>query len=98
MRWTNKQPAAGPGLDEEQVNNDGDGLVIGSFGSFIRKGHRIALHTMASAKLLRTANAPRSSMDDTEQLVCQALLDLENNVNDLKYGAFGVSYKRIGVS
>lgn len=35
-------------------------------------------------KILRTANAPRIAPDSTELSVAQALLDLENNVNDLK--------------
>lgn len=38
----------------------------------------------AASKILRTANAPKSAPDATELLVAQALLDLENNVADLK--------------
>ncbi|GAA5861426.1 hypothetical protein JCM1840_005365 [Sporobolomyces johnsonii] len=38
----------------------------------------------AAAKIFRTANAPRTAPDATETLVAQALLDLENNVPDLK--------------
>ncbi|GAA5981217.1 hypothetical protein JCM10908_004026 [Rhodotorula pacifica] len=34
--------------------------------------------------IFRTANAPRTAPDATETLVAQALLDLENNVPDLK--------------
>ncbi|GAA5820508.1 hypothetical protein JCM3770_002279 [Rhodotorula araucariae] len=37
-----------------------------------------------AAKIFRTANAPRTAPDATETLVAQALLDLENNVPDLK--------------
>lgn len=36
------------------------------------------------SKILRSANAPKTSADATELLVAQALLDLENNVADLK--------------
>lgn len=39
---------------------------------------------MSSSKLVRSANAPRTPADETEKLVCQALLDLETNVNELK--------------
>ena len=39
---------------------------------------------MATGKLVRSSNAARTPADETEKLVCQALLDLENNVNDLK--------------
>jgi len=35
-------------------------------------------------KILRTANAPTSPPDDTEVNVAQALIDLENNVPELK--------------
>ncbi|GAA5988564.1 hypothetical protein JCM11641_004605 [Rhodosporidiobolus odoratus] len=35
-------------------------------------------------QIFRTANAPRTAPDATETLVAQALLDLENNVPDLK--------------
>ncbi|KAF8529147.1 ribosomal protein S7e [Hysterangium stoloniferum] len=35
-------------------------------------------------KILRTANAPAGPPDDTETSVAQALIDLENNVPDLK--------------
>ena len=35
-------------------------------------------------KILRTANAPNSAPDDTEKNVVQALIDLENNVPELK--------------
>ena len=35
-------------------------------------------------KILRTANAPSSSPDETETLVAQSLIDLENNVPELK--------------
>lgn len=38
----------------------------------------------ASSKILRTANAPKTSPDAIEMMVAQALLDLENNVADLK--------------
>src|SRR6201992_3057 len=35
-------------------------------------------------KILRTANAPNLPPDETEQSVAQALIDLENNVPELK--------------
>jgi small subunit ribosomal protein S7e len=35
-------------------------------------------------KILRTANAPTTAPDETELSVAQALIDLENNVPDLK--------------
>jgi len=35
-------------------------------------------------KILRTANAPSASPDETETLVAQSLIDLENNVPELK--------------
>jgi len=35
-------------------------------------------------KIYRTANAPRTTPDETEIIVTQALIDLENNVPDLK--------------
>jgi len=35
-------------------------------------------------KILRTANAPSGAPDETEISIAQALLDLENNVADLK--------------
>ena len=35
-------------------------------------------------KILRTANAPSTSPDETETSVAQALIDLENNVPELK--------------
>ncbi|KAK0231124.1 40S ribosomal protein S7 [Armillaria fumosa] len=37
-----------------------------------------------TAKILRTANAPSTPPDETETSVAQALLDLENNVPELK--------------
>ena len=36
------------------------------------------------SKILRTANAPRAPPTDIEQQIAQALLDLEQNVPDLK--------------
>ncbi|KAJ7283471.1 ribosomal protein S7e [Mycena rebaudengoi] len=38
----------------------------------------------AANKILRTANAPTTSPDETELSVAQALIDLENNVPELK--------------
>lgn len=38
----------------------------------------------ASHKILRTANAPTTAPDETETSVAQALVDLENNVPELK--------------
>jgi len=35
-------------------------------------------------KIMRTANAPRSPPDETESSVAQAMIDLENNVPELK--------------
>jgi small subunit ribosomal protein S7e len=35
-------------------------------------------------KILRTANAPNTPPDETETNVAQALIDLENNVPELK--------------
>ena len=35
-------------------------------------------------KIFRTANAPTTPPDETETAVAQALIDLENNVPDLK--------------
>jgi small subunit ribosomal protein S7e len=35
-------------------------------------------------KILRTANAPNQPADETETSVAQALIDLENNVPELK--------------
>lgn len=35
-------------------------------------------------KIIRTANAPQTPPDEIEQTVAQALLDLENNVPELK--------------
>lgn len=40
--------------------------------------------TSIDHKVLRTANAPKTSPDETEQSVAQALIDLENNVPELK--------------
>jgi len=37
-----------------------------------------------SHKILRTANAPTTPPDETETSVAQALVDLENNVPELK--------------
>jgi small subunit ribosomal protein S7e len=37
-----------------------------------------------NAKILRTANAPSTAPDEIEVSVAQALIDLENNVPDLK--------------
>ncbi|OAV92178.1 40S ribosomal protein S7, variant [Puccinia triticina 1-1 BBBD Race 1] len=37
----------------------------------------------AQTKILRTANAPRTTPDETELMVAQAILDLETNVPDL---------------
>ena len=37
-----------------------------------------------SRKILRTANAPHTTPDETEIAVAQALIDLENNVSELK--------------
>lgn len=37
-----------------------------------------------ASKILRSANAPKTSPDSIELLVGQALIDLENNVADLK--------------
>jgi len=37
-----------------------------------------------SSKILRTANAPTTAPDETEKNVAQALIDLENNVPELK--------------
>lgn len=37
-----------------------------------------------ASKILRSANAPKTSPDAIEMLVGQALIDLENNVADLK--------------
>ncbi|KAF9224298.1 40S ribosomal protein S7 [Gyrodon lividus] len=39
---------------------------------------------MSNHKILRTANAPQTSPDETETNVAQALIDLENNVPELK--------------
>ena len=36
------------------------------------------------SKILRTANAPQSPPSDIEQQIAQALVDLEQNVPDLK--------------
>ena len=35
-------------------------------------------------KIQRSANAPSASPDETETMVAQALIDVENNVADLK--------------
>ena len=37
-----------------------------------------------NSKILRTANAPTTAPDEIERNVAQALIDLENNVPDLK--------------
>ena len=37
-----------------------------------------------SQKIFRTANAPTTAPDETETSVAQALIDLENNVPELK--------------
>jgi small subunit ribosomal protein S7e len=37
-----------------------------------------------SSKILRTANAPTTNPDEIETSVAQALIDLENNVPELK--------------
>jgi small subunit ribosomal protein S7e len=37
-----------------------------------------------ASKILRTANAPTTSPDEIETQVAQALIDLENNVPELK--------------
>jgi small subunit ribosomal protein S7e len=37
-----------------------------------------------TSKIQRTANAPTTAPDETEQTVAQAILDLENNVPELK--------------
>jgi len=37
-----------------------------------------------NSKILRTANAPSTAPDETEKSVAQALIDLENNVPELK--------------
>jgi small subunit ribosomal protein S7e len=39
-----------------------------------------------TSKIYRTANAPSTAPDEIEQTVAQALLDLENNVPELKAG------------
>ena len=38
----------------------------------------------ANSKILRTANAPNTPPDEVETSVAQALIDLENNVPELK--------------
>jgi len=38
----------------------------------------------ANSKLVRVSNAARTPADETERLVCQALVDLEANVSELK--------------
>ncbi|KAF8165095.1 40S ribosomal protein S7 [Crassisporium funariophilum] len=43
----------------------------------------LKMSTVAS-KILRTANAPTTAPDETEKSVAQALIDLENNVPELK--------------
>lgn len=49
-------------------------------------GRLFHLSTMSSftTKIQRTANAPTTAPDETEQTVAQAILDLENNVPELK--------------
>jgi small subunit ribosomal protein S7e len=43
------------------------------------------LHIMSfQHKILRTANAPTGPPDELETSLCQALVDLENNVPELK--------------
>jgi small subunit ribosomal protein S7e len=42
------------------------------------------LQMSAATKILRTANAPTTAPDETELSVAQALIDLENNVPELK--------------
>lgn len=42
-----------------------------------------AMATVAQ-KIFRTANAPAGAPTETESLVCQALIDLENHVPELK--------------
>ena len=46
-------------------------------------GHYIKMSTITS-KIQRTANAPTTPPDETETSVAQALIDLENNVPELK--------------
>lgn len=48
----------------------------------------LLISKMASytSKIYRTANAPSTAPDEIEQTVAQALLDLENNVPELKAG------------
>ncbi|KAF7313558.1 40S ribosomal protein [Mycena chlorophos] len=46
--------------------------------------HRPLPVMSASSKILRTANAPTTAPDETEVSVAQALIDLENNVPELK--------------
>ena len=43
-----------------------------------------AMSSTISQKILRTANAPQTPPDETEKAVAQALIDLENNMPDLK--------------
>ncbi|KJA24633.1 hypothetical protein HYPSUDRAFT_86005 [Hypholoma sublateritium FD-334 SS-4] len=48
-----------------------------------QSGHYIKMSTITS-KIQRTANAPTTPPDETETSVAQALIDLENNVPELK--------------
>ena len=47
------------------------------------QAHRLIIMSVQN-KILRTANAPAGPPDETETSVAQALLDLENNVPELK--------------
>ncbi|KAG1792431.1 40S ribosomal protein S7 [Suillus plorans] len=50
----------------------------------VKLGEASILVMSVNHKILRTANAPTTSPDETEVSVAQALIDLENNVPELK--------------
>ncbi|KAF8913728.1 40S ribosomal protein S7 [Gymnopilus junonius] len=47
-------------------------------------GLQFAFMSSVNSKILRTANAPTTAPDEVEKSVAQALIDLENNVPELK--------------
>lgn len=56
--------------------------VDSGFRDFV--GHIFLKMSTINSKIVRTANAPTTAPDEIERSVAQALIDLENNVAELK--------------
>ncbi|KDR83479.1 hypothetical protein GALMADRAFT_56660 [Galerina marginata CBS 339.88] len=76
------------GIHRKRVGRIGEWKwVDGTIGIWMLiRGYRALFLKMSTvnSKILRTANAPTTPPDETETSVAQALIDLENNVPELK--------------